>query len=434
MQHYSSRNFIQADSTNIVGNIAFTNGSHTAGWVIKNRVAAGYGGGMAALFADYANNNTVSLLRLTARNNTAEFGGGLGILMGEFSRDNVITSYNASILSNKAYAGGGMQIKFHYSTKGNTVYITDYTWIGNNELLLQGSSYAMGGGMNIAFDTNEAINTTSNVLKINIIIFTDNDAKDGIGGGLSLLYVHSPHIRESGDLLYLGTAIFMNNHAANGQAISLQSSPKYQKALFRDITLKTIMFMSFRYATTINVVRLRYYDPDAFGRYMHDLTEELVTEYMPELMKQINPIHQVQMSNTSMVLLVSIQLRIEDMFACFCGGVSQGILATDSELTLQPNAGVTVLYCVATHGGGVALYGESYIRFPSSDLAQMLLIHNFAFQRGGALYVDSTHSASSNSHCFLQNDQGRVNSNSELYNGIILVENMANPRGEVSFY
>ena len=397
--------------------------------MIKNHPAAGYGGGMAVLVTGYAKNNTVSLLQTNFLNNTAEFGGGLGILLDEFSRDNVISSYQVFIAFNKAYAGGGTQIKFHHSTKGNTVY-SNHTWLRNNELLLQGNSNAMGGGVNIVFDTNKATYVTRNVVKINRIIFTDNNAKDGIGGGFSLFYVHSPQIRESGDLLYLGEAVFMNNLAMNGQAISLQSSPKYQKALFKDITLNETMFCSFRNATPIKEMQHRYHNPDAFGRYLHETTEELVTAYMPGLMKQINPILQVQI-NTSMVLLVSIKVRIENRFVCSCGGISQGILAIDSELTLQPIAEVAIQYCVATHGGGVALYGESYIRFPY--FAQMFLIHNFAFQRGGALYVDSTHSASSNSHCFLQNDKGRENSHSKLYNGIVLVENMANHEGKSVF-
>ena len=76
------------------------------------------------------------------------------------------------------------------------------------------------------------------------------------------------------------------------------------------------------------------------------------------------------------------------------------------------------------------MYGESYIRFPFSS-AELHLTGNHAFQRGGALYVDSTHGVQSRFHCFLQSvhDKEQVD-DSILMKGIIFVGNSAELEGK----
>ena len=277
------------------------------------------------------------------------------------------------------------------------------------------------------FNTYRANNETNNVVRIKNAYFSLNNARGGVGGGISLFYVHSPNIRDSGDKVELDTTDFWNNQAANGQALALQSSSQLRKALFKGITLKDTWLMSFQ-----------NYDPQptvkgkdlptvllSYSNLFKTLFKDLVENAMPELMKQIDPIRQVQV-NTNMVFLVSVQTRIEGSFGCLCGGASQGIKAINSEIALQPNSDSSISYCVASYGGAAALYGESYIRFPSSSQAQILMDNNFAFQRGGALYVDSAYGMPSHSNCFLLNDQGPGSS----LNGIMMLKNSAKFEGQ----
>ena len=58
----------------------------------------------------------------------------------------------------------------------------------------------------------------------------------------------------------------------------------------------------------------------------------------------------------------------------------------------------------------------------------MILYRNHAFQRGGALYVNSKLGVQSSFHCFLQTDHGQTNGSS--VNGIIFQENSAELEGQ----
>ena len=375
--------------------------------VFKNHSVARYGGGFAALCLGHTENNKVTLVGLAAVNNTAELGGGIAISLDDFTRGNVITMQDVIIISNKAYVGGGMYINFHYLSERNTITLSR-SFILNNELIPPVNTskfYTQGGGMHVLFDNNKATGATNNVVLVRIVIFADNNARDGVGGGLSVLYVHSPEVRVSGDKVCLDTSTFWNNLAADGLAIALQSFPKYRKALFTGVILNETLFVSAENVSSFLGNTLSNHNPrDPFvfsPEHLPTVFAYLVLVQIPEMiMKWSNPINQVSV-NRNMIFLVSVQVTIESGVGCFCGGLSQGILAIDSEVNLQPNSTTSIAYCVASHGGAVALYGESYIRFPSS-FAKLFLTRNHAFQRGGALYVDSTHSVQSRFHCFLQ--------------------------------
>ena len=406
--------------------------------VFKNHSVARYGGGFAALCLGHTENNAVTLMELRTVNNTAELGGGIAISLNDFTGGNVITIQNVSIISNKAYAGGGIYINFRYLSERNTITLSMSAFL-SNDLIPHGKFYTQGGGMHVVFDNNKATGATNNVVLVRNVKFADNNARDGIGGGLSVLYVHSPEVRVSGDEVCLNNSAFLNNLAANGQAIALQSFPKYRKALFTGVILNKIVFMSVQNNSSFSAQNFdfpvniamskRGQDHSLFlAEYFPPVLEYVAFVRMPEMiMNWSNPINQV---NRNMVFLVSVQVTIEDKLSCFCGGFSQGILAIDSEVNLQPNSTTSIAYCVASHGGAVALYGESYIRFPFPS-AKLYLIENHAFQRGGALYVDSTHSVQSRFHCFLQSvhDKEQVD-DSVLMKGIVFVGNTAEVEGK----
>ena len=401
--------------------------------VFKNHSVARYGGGFAALCLGHTENNTVTLVKLVAVNNTAELGGGIAISLDDFTRGNVITIQNVSIISNKAYVGGGIYINFNYLSERNTITLS-ICEVLSNDLIPDppGNLYTQGGGMHVLFDNNKATGATNNVVLTRIVTFADNNARDGVGGGLSVLYVHSPEVRVSGDEVHLNRSAFWNNLATNGQAIALQSFPKYRKALFTGIILTKTNFMSVQNVSSfLDIARSHQRQSPFFSvDNLNTVLEDVVLVQIPEMsMKWSNPINQVSV-NRNMIFLVSVQVTIANWLKCFCGGLSQGLLAIDSEVNLQPNSSTSFAYCVASHGGAVALYGESYIRFPFSS-AELYLMENHAFQRGGALYVDSTHSVQSRFHCFLQSvhDKEQVD-DSVLMKGIVFVGNSAELEGK----
>ena len=421
----SSGNSINTAQVGISGNRAMAKGGKFTGSMFKNHLAARYGGGFAALCVGHAENNAISLLQSAVENNTAELGGGIVMLLDDFARGNRIITQVALIANNKAFAGGGMYIKFHHLSKRNTVHFVT-SIVTNNDLIPHGNFYTLGGGANVEFDTDKATDVTQNTVFMKYVYFLHNNARDGVGGGLSVFYVHSSHFRNSGDKVDLDNTWYWNNQAADGQAIALQSSPKYRKAIFSGVTMRVTRLMSFhkKAFSPLHAILSGASDLESdilfFQRVQTLITDRFITEFqelvnktMPELMSLINPFLQVQV-NTSMILLISVKVRIENWFTCLCGGTSQGIQAIDSEISLQPRTFARISYCVASHGGAVALYGESYIRLPSSTFSEMLLDKNFAFQRGGALYVGSTQSAASHFRCFLQNDQEQLTSNSHV--------------------
>ena len=440
MDGFSKGNTFGAYNTGIYGNRAKPQRSQVqyGRSMFRNHSVARYGGGFAALCLGHTENNAVTLVELVVENNTADLGGGIAISLDDFTRGNVITTQNVSIISNKAYVGGGMYINFHYLSERNTITLSDCDVL-RNDLIPDppGNLYTQGGGMHILFDNNKATGATNNVVLVRIVAFAENNARDGVGGGLSVLYVHSPEVRVSGDEVCLNNSVLWNNLAANGQAIALQSFPKYRKALFTGVILNEIRFMSVQNVSSfLDIARSHQRQSPFFSvENLNTVLEDVVLVQVPEMsMKWSNPIYQVSV-NRNMVFLVSVQVTIENKLRCFCGGVSQGILAIDSEVNLQPNSSTSIAYCVASHGGAVALYGESYIRFPSS-FVQLFLTGNHAFQRGGALYVDSTHSVQSRFHCFLQrvHDKEQVDDSvltkSILLKGIVFTANTAELEGK----
>ena len=401
LDDFASGNSIRIEFANITGNRARSKSGRLAFW-------QGYGGGLAVMCSSHAQSNTISLTQVSVEKNTAELGGGVMIIFGDFSIGNRMNMHQMYVGLNRAYAGGGMYIRFHHLAKGNTVKLTMVQVI-SNDLLSHNSLNTMGGGINIEFDTDRATGETKNAVSMFMVTIFQNNAADGVGGGLSVLYVHSPHIRDSGDTVYLDTSWFLNNNASGGQAICIQSSPKNRKDIFRGVTFSTVRFMILRREEFLFKPTMHFQDyyenllHVSMSNILDSVFQDITNIKMPELMKHINPFIQVQ-TNSSTILLISVKVSIKNWFTCQCGATSQGLQAIDSEITLQASTFARISYCVASHGGAIALYGESYIRLSSHS--RIVLDDNLAFQRGGAMYVDSTLSAASKFRCFLQNDQG----------------------------
>ena len=63
-----------------------------------------------------------------------------------------------------------------------------------------------------------------------------------------------------------------------------------------------------------------------------------------------------------MILVKSVQLVVIGNVGIHCEASSQGLYALNSEIVLEADTLADFLHCVATHGGAIALYEESYIR------------------------------------------------------------------------
>ena len=64
-----------------------------------------------------------------------------------------------------------------------------------------------------------------------------------------------------------------------------------------------------------------------------------------------------------------MQLTV-DHLAIVCGASTQEIYAVDSEIVLEANALSVISQCVATHGGAIAPYGESYVHTSKLPIRQ----------------------------------------------------------------
>ena len=384
-----------------------------------------------AVFEDHAQNNKLLLLRAIMENNTALEGGGISISLRGSSRGNRVFTLLAFIVGNKAHDGGGMFIEFTDFTAANAMMI-DSSYIANNTILPT-SNNIMGGGISVYFETHRAPLPTANEVKLSGVLLFANKAIGGIGGGLSLFYKHSPYREDRRDRILLNRTNFLNNQAQYGNAFAMQSSPQFRKALFHGVTI---------IQTTCVIVNDTYFMGNmsqytAFKHFLMStwnsrteisiLTEQdfskiyEVLKNLLDLKKHDNAFFQIQTS-TIMILLLSVRIRIEGDF--MCGAASQGLLAVDSEIILPPDSHTEFKFCVASHGGAIALYGESYIRVSSNS--QMVLSNNHAFQRGGAIYVHSPLHAVPLVRCFLQSEHGH----SLDHSGIAFLNNSAQHEGK----
>ena len=416
------------------GNLVLLNRS-----TIANLHALGEGGSLVAMFKDHAQNNEFLMSQTIVENNSARRGGGIQVILSDFASGNGILTSGVIISGNKANAGGGMYIMFMDFAVRNTVTLRR-VYVVNNTLIPTPNDIMMGGGIGVYFMTDNATSETNNKVEMNGTILFANKANGGVGGGLSVFYEHSLYPGDSGDTHHMHHSIFLNNQAGHGHAFAMQSAAVSRKSVFRGITLTETKSVSLS-AETIGDYDSLYtlFKHHVYGyiststlsnRMQHLLNQaeiELMDKTISELSSQFKPLFQIQI-DTNMVLLESVQITLDGNF--YCGAASQGILAIDSEIILQPDKFVNISFCVAARGGAIALYGESYIRFSTNSA--VVLSNNHAFQRGGALYVDSTQHAVPRIQCFLKLERGqraRVGYSA----GVIFLNNSANHDGQSAY-
>ena len=110
---------------------------------------------------------------------------------------------------------------------------------------------------------------------------------------------------------------------------------------------------------------------------------------------------ELETTGKGLVYLNSARVAVKGEQVFMYMGEAQGIFAHDSVLFLDSGANMKFFYCVATHGGAIALYSDSTIVL--SDGVQLSFIQNYALQHGGAIYVDVSYEpCMSAQNCFLQ--------------------------------
>ena len=361
------------------------------------------GGGIACVCREFATQNTFKVLNPSGcSHNFAKLGGGAYVILQDSSDNNTI-NFTGTVLSyNIANCGGGMFIQIQDNSSTSRVLVHRCSFRCNT-LLPSEILDSMGGGVHVAFSTISATFRTDNIVSFTECTFLQNTARQGFGGGISVLYKHSSYQGDSGDSVIVDGVHLYHNMAASGSAYAFQSLPTYThgKKMFKGVSLSRV----FASLPTSELQAMRFDELLKIShedRYLDVLIKLSISSIKEQLSNTINPSFQVQ-TNTNMMFTKSVQIIVVNYFNIVCGASSQGIYALDSEIVLQANSGSALRYCVATHGGAIALYGESYIRVGTN--ATLVLEDNLAFQRGGAIYVSSAHGVVPVSNCFLQHDQ-----------------------------
>ena len=371
------------------------------------------GGGIAVVCKDFANQNMFQF-QVIIENNFAEMGGGVYITFQNSAANNTVYLM-VQLLNNTAHCGGGMYIKFQGTSAGSIVELFN-NLIVKNTLLPSKTFDMMGGGVHVDFSTVNATSKTENIVNfIRGSIFLNN-AGQGVGGGISVLYKHSHYHGDSGDGVIIDVMLF-HNTASSGSACSFQSYPTHGKKLFRGIRIDYV-FATYipefqNYSQTLQKIML-------LGK-IQDLESHMISAYYQsmatiaeQLSQTIFPSFQAE-TNTNLILAKSVQIVVTGNLGILCTASSQGLYALDSEIVLEADTHSGFQFCVATHGGAITLYGESYIRVGKNS--SLNFYTNHAFQRGGAIYVSSAPGVVPASDCFLQYDQGEENRGALIFYG-----------------
>ena len=360
------------------------------------------GGGIAVVCRDFATQNAFNTIDLNIVNNFAELGGGVYVLLKDSSHNNSVYLTYMYLADNTAHCGGGMFVQVQDTSVASRVK-TLSTLFWNNTLLPSEIHAMMGGGVHVEFSTVSATFRTDNSVSFTGCVAIYNTAMQGVGGGISVLYKHSHYEGESGDSVTLDTVILFQNKAVSGSACAFQSLPTHGKRLFKGVRLmSTQAFLTTTAFQAMDKNELR----EMLSHDDHDVLVGIVNQGLAVIWQQlaqtIVPSFQMD-TNTNLILINSVRVTVGHLFFLYCGVSSQGIYALDAEIVLQANALSVFSHCVATHGGAIALYGESYIRVGKNTT--LMFIENHAFQRGGAIYANSAPGVVPVSNCFLQIDQ-----------------------------
>ena len=434
-----------------------------------NNTAFTAGGCLFVGFCEKAHNNTINVNALTCVNNTVDArpgkvdgrGGGISIVFSDEASHNMLIGYNWYLYNNSADYGGGVHIKLKKLALNNGVYINN-SFIALNHLLHQKTFSNStttkhgggGGGIHIEFYTDWKYwqTSTSNIVNLTQCILLFNTAKGLVGGGISVI-----DWRNSADVLELSFCTFLHNVASYGAAISIEMFPSYQVG--NSTTHRVILGPNNRfygnfstwnpdhswikeYTTTRSIWEnsTNFNDfpvMDIFITRVQGMAANLSAS-LDELLSLIQRVNfdvqyriKLESTGNGLVYLKSTRVAVKGEQAFVCMEGAQGMFAVDSVLFLDSGANMKFFYCVATHGGAMALYSDSTIVL--SERVQLSFIQNYALQHGGAIYVDVSYGPhTSAQNCFLQyHSQENATFSPQLWEnvGISFINNSAGQEG-----
>ena len=437
---------------------------------LLNNTAFASGGGLFAGFYEKASKNTISIQIMSCENNIAEHivnatpgmvdgcGGGISIVFSNKVNHNIFSGHSLVLHNNSAAHGGGVHIRFANWAVKNTVHINE-SLLHSNFLFHQKAFSAAakqqggGGGVRIEFFTNWSYwkSLVANMANLSQVMLYNNTAKDFVGGGISVV-----DWRNSAGYLEISFCTFIANVATYGAAIAVESISSYQVAKSMEYG---IMFgpdnrfygnvssvnqfeisLSLKLSTAHSWPKTNYFDVAIFDHFLSEV-QERVNDMSASLDAQLSLIEKVnfdvqyrvdlESTGKGLVYLKSARVAVKGEQVFVCMGETQGMFAVDSVLFHDSGANVTFYFCVATHGGAMALYSDSTIVL--SDGVQLSFIQNYALQHGGALFVDVSYGPRiSVQNCFLQyHSQENATFSPQLWEnvGISFVNNSAGQEG-----
>ena len=364
------------------------------------------GGGISVSFSHERTQAVVNINQVIVAFNWAQSGGGASVNCQHKSQFNRVHLENAHIISNQAMRhGAGMFVMFEDDTEKTDVTVV-HTNIAYNILLQSNIPGRMGGGLHVGIATNNI--DFSKMVRVALTVFFHNQAVGATGGGLSMLHYGSDYSKfyyDSKYSLQVIGCVFANNTADYGQAIAMEALPIHGKRFYNGIQfIATTIHYGSMYFNDLLLQTQREWKR-VFMKNNKKFLREIQFQMLEMLKKQhrgYDPDEEVQImsSGKGLVYMKATKFQVAQYLFVACGGSSQGIVAVDAEIYIESGSDFRVLDCVASHGGGVALLGESYIRI--SDDVHMEFANNHAFNRGGAVYANFVQLQAKSFSCFLQ--------------------------------
>ena len=321
-------------------------------------------------------------------------GGALAAAFHGSSRRNTVGTHGQlTLLSNVAVAGGGVFAGFYEESVQNVVYLTDSSIMFNAVRQTMIPGHSGGGGVRLE-DMSVAKNTF--ILTLSRVYRNSN----WVGGGVSI--VKGGHPTKTEDVtIFIADVLFNQNNAEYGLALAVESLEyvhQRQSYAAKRVHVSNSFFQSepngldilnqaferdFRYNETV----LKQQSMKSSNRTIHRAREAEMKG--PLFRHSYSP---------PLVYLKSVKVHFTDT-SFTCGLESQGVMAVNSEIIASGEQNFVA--CVGTYGGAIALYEGSIIRVKQGT--NVTLVYNYALQRGGAVYVDSSPGpASTYQSCFIQ--------------------------------
>ena len=278
-------------------------------------------------------------------------GGGISVVLrGEATNNTVQLLNSVRLNSNKAQFGGGLFIAFYGNASGNTVTV-DNAEVTENEVLIETTSSASGGGIFIGFAATGTNRLFGNAVAINSSRIISNEAD--IGGGISVNLVHNAReCSTDSNKLLIENITFDSNTAFQGSSAYLSQSGKCSQPLLNT----TVGNSNFNNGNCGTVLR---------NQFVLACSGNVLVESMPQVTFQ------------GAVMFIGDQQN----------SYISALNLHSSSIELSSSAQLQFINNSAYNGAGIQLVDSSSIILNNGSI--LLFEHNTASGQGGAIYADT---------------------------------------------